>query len=101
MPNKHSLPPRQIPQTAETLELSEIMVSLYRKWLFTGLLLLCFAPASFAGPVRACDHYRQRNCQPTQQVPEGGSSATYLLGAGLVCAGAMFARFRMQRAEIR
>ncbi len=77
------------------------MVSLHRKWLLTGLLLLCFAPASWGEPVRACDHYLQRNCQPTQKVPEGGSSAPYLLAAGLICAGAMFARFRMRNSEIQ
>jgi len=76
------------------------MVSLHRKWLLTGLLLLCFAPAMLGETVSSCDHYRQKNCQPTQ-VPEGGSSATYLLGAVLVCAGAMFGRFRMQRSETR
>lgn len=74
------------------------MVSLIRKWLLAGLLLFCFAPASFGAPARVCDHYRQKNC-PTQKVPEGGSATTYLLGIGLICAGAMFARFGMRRSE--
>jgi hypothetical protein len=32
--------------------------------------------------------------QAPQQVPEGGSAAIYLIGAGLTCFGAMFLRSR-------
>jgi len=49
------------------------------KWWLAVVALGCLAPAAFAKP------------KPTQQVPE---AATYLLGAGLTCFGAMFLRFR-------
>jgi hypothetical protein len=65
------------------------MKLLNRKWLPVALLLLCFAPASFA------DNHRRKN-----SVPEGGSSATYLVGAGLICAGAMFVRFRSSKPRL-
>jgi hypothetical protein len=76
------------------------MKSLQRKCLLTGFLSLCLAPAMFGSPARSCDHFQQANCQATA-VPEGGSSMTYLLGAVVICAGAMLARFRMQRPEIQ
>jgi hypothetical protein len=71
------------------------------KWLLAGLLLLSFAPASWGEAKRGCDYYRERNCRPTQRVPEGGSSAMYLAGAGLICAGAMLLRFGMRRSEVQ
>lgn len=77
------------------------MVILRSKWLLAASLLLCFAPASWGEAIRGCDYYRQRNCRPAQRVPEGGSSAMYLAGAGLICAGAMVVHFRMRRAEVR
>jgi len=73
------------------------MKSLNQKWLLTALLLLCFAPASFAGKNKGCDNsWWSKDCQPkpTCGVPEGGSAALYLLGAGLICAGGMFVRSR-------
>jgi len=73
------------------------MKSLNRKWVLTALLLLCFAPASFAGRNKGgCDSWWSRDCQPKPQcgVPEGGSPAVYLLGAGLICVGGMFVRSR-------
>lgn len=69
------------------------MKSLKRKCLLAAVVLLCLAPASFAGQPnrdRRCDP-RRRNCQ---QVPEGGSAAVYLLGVGITCLGAMFVRSR-------
>jgi hypothetical protein len=61
------------------------------KWLLGVVALCCLAPAAFAktspppcgwGDVCA--------------VPEGGSTAIYLLGAGLTCFGAMFLRSRLK-----
>jgi hypothetical protein len=69
-----------------------------RKWCLAVVLVCCLAPTTFAawgqGKGRdrdhGCDPRRDRQCQ--QQVPEGGSTAIYLLGAGLTCFGAMFLR---------
>jgi hypothetical protein len=35
--------------------------------------------------------------KPTKQVPEGGSAAVYLLGAGITCLGAMVVRSRFAK----
>ena len=73
------------------------MKSLNKKFLMAALLLLCLTPASFAAkPGKEkerdrCDDRRDRRCQ---QVPEGGSAAIYLLGAGITCLGAMVVRSR-------
>jgi hypothetical protein len=73
------------------------MKSITRKLTLAALLLLCFAPASFAKKIEKdknkCDDRRDRRCQ---QVPEGGSAAIYLLGAGITCLGAMVIRSRSQ-----
>ena len=70
-----------------------------KKWWVSAVLVCCLAPAAFAikerGGDRGCDPHRDRNCQ--QQVPEGGSTAVYLLGAGLTCFGAMFVRSRIAK----
>jgi hypothetical protein len=77
-------------------------------WLATVVLTCCLAPATFAArgrafsgpnqsdahndPSRGCNPYsRDRKCAHVQ-VPEGGTAAIYLLGAGLTCFGAMFLR---------
>ncbi len=67
------------------------------KWLLAVVLVCCLAPAAFAGRDRRCDNDRDdpKNCR--QSVPEGGSTAVYLLGAGLTCFGAMFLRSRMAK----
>ncbi len=58
------------------------------KWWLAVVALCCVAPAAFA------DHAQLR--KPKHQlVPEGGSTAIYLLGAGLTCFGAMFLRSRI------
>ena len=70
------------------------------KWL-VALVALCLVPAAFADRGRGhdrdngCDPRRDRHCQ--EQVPEGGSSAIYLLGAGLTCFGAIFLRSKMAK----
>ena len=67
-----------------------------RKLALAALLLMFLVPASFAGKPgrggdRGCDPKRDRRCQ---QVPEGGSAAIYLLGAGITCLGAIVIRSR-------
>jgi hypothetical protein len=69
------------------------MKSLSWKCLLAVVVLLCMAPASFANkPYKDKDKCRPGvNCR---QVPEGGSAAIYLLGAGITCLGAMLIRSR-------
>jgi hypothetical protein len=55
------------------------------KWWLAVVALCCVAPAAFA------DHAQLK---PKKYVPEGGTTATYLLGVGLTCFGGMFLRFR-------
>ena len=59
------------------------------KWWLVVVALCCFAPAAFAdqAPLR----------KPKRHVPEGGSTAIYLLGASLTCFGAMFLRSRIAK----
>ncbi len=68
-----------------------------RKWWLAVVVICCMATATFAekpkDPGKGCGQH-QKNCQ---QVPEGGSTAIYLLGAGLTCFGAMFLRSRMAK----
>jgi hypothetical protein len=67
------------------------------KWWLAVVVISCLASSAFAekarGGDRGCDPRRDKHCQQ-QQVPEGGSTAIYLLGAGLTCFGAMFLRSR-------
>ena len=62
------------------------------KWLLTAVVLCCLAPGAFAHKKEPC---HGRNCGI--QVPEGGSTAIYLLGAGLTCFGAMFLRSKVAK----
>ena len=64
-----------------------------RKWWLAVVALCCLAPAAFAHD-RGCNSYSRRDCR---QVPEGGSTAIYLLGAGLTCIGAMFLRHKVAK----
>jgi len=69
-----------------------------KKLLLAAFLVTCLVPASFAGKPKndhGCDSKRNRRCE---QVPEGGSSAIYLLGAGITCLGAMVIRARSLKA---
>ena len=67
------------------------------KWLLGVVALCCLAPAAFAstspGPYTS-----PPSCAVggSCAVPEGGSTAIYLLGAGLTCFGAMFLRSRLK-----
>jgi hypothetical protein len=68
------------------------------KWLLAAVVICCLAPGASAERERGrdrdqgCDPRRDKHCQ---QVPEGGSTAIYLLGAGLTFVGAMFVRSRI------
>jgi hypothetical protein len=79
----------------------------HRRWWLAVALICCLAPSAFAdlgprlgsGSGQGPDHHRgcnphSRNCQ---QVPEGGSTAIYVLGAGLICVGAIILRSRMAK----
>ena len=76
------------------------MIKAARKWWLGAGLLLCLLPSSFALMPDADkpDHHKckpRENCR--EQVPEGGSAAIYLLGAGLTCLGAVFIRSRASK----
>jgi hypothetical protein len=60
------------------------------KWLLAVVAMCCLAPAAFA------DTSTGPRAVPVA-VPEGGSTAIYLLGAGLTCFGAMFLRSRLAK----
>ena len=67
-----------------------------RKWWLAVVVVCCLSPAAFAG--HGCDkHHHEKDCG--LQAPEGGSTAVYLLGAGLTCVGAMFLRSRVVRSS--
>jgi hypothetical protein len=56
------------------------------KWWLAVVAVCCLAPSVFASPAKK-----------SVAVPEGGSTAVYLLGAGLTCVGAMFLRSRLAK----
>ena len=72
------------------------MTKVNLKWWLGAALLLSLVPSSFAVERYHNDHEKRRTSGPParQQVPEGGSAAIYLLGAGITCLGAMFIRSR-------
>jgi hypothetical protein len=64
------------------------------RWLLLGAVVLLTPMLVSAKPKKGCgdDAFRgDRNCQ---QVPEGGSTAAYLLALGATCLGAMVLRSR-------
>ena len=63
------------------------------KWWLTAIVACCLAPGTFADRDRCNPH--DKNCQHQQQIPEGGSAAMYLVGAGLTCLGAILYRSRL------
>jgi hypothetical protein len=63
-----------------------------RNWLLGVVALCCLAPAAFAAP--ACPAANP-NCNSV--MPEGGSTATYLLAVGVTCCGALFLRSRLAK----
>ena len=56
------------------------------KWWLAVVAICCLAPSAFANPAKK-----------SVRVPEGGSTAVYLLGAGLTCVGAMFLRSKLAK----
>jgi hypothetical protein len=67
------------------------------KWWLAIVVVCCLASGAFAGKDKRCDNDRDDPKSCRQSVPEGGSTAVYLLGAGLTCFGAMFLRSRVAR----
>jgi hypothetical protein len=63
------------------------MKNAHRKWWLAVVVVLCLAP------VASAKHQKPG----TTAVPEGGSAAVYLLGAGITCLGAMVVRSRSAR----
>ena len=63
------------------------------KWWLALVTLFCLAPAAFADHGYDPQSPRKRKLQ----VPEGGSTAIYLLGVGLTCFGAMFLRSKIAK----
>ena len=66
------------------------------KWWLAVIAICCLTPTAFADRDHhhGCDGRLQRDCQ---DAPEGGSTAIYLLGAGLTCFGAMLVRSRIAK----
>jgi hypothetical protein len=62
------------------------------KSLLAVIATFCSASSAFA----VTDTLARRNFNI--QVPEGGSATAYLVGAGLVCFGAMFLRSKLAKA---
>jgi hypothetical protein len=62
------------------------MKNVHRKWWLAVVAVLCLVPAASA-----------KHKHRTTSVPEGGSAAVYLLGAGITCLGAMVVRSRSAR----
>ena len=75
-----------------------------KRWLLIGALALLM-PVLAAGQ-RAdkhkggCDNRDSRNSRGCQQVPDGGSTAGYLLAVGATCLGAMVLRSRSSKARL-
>ena len=55
-------------------------------WWLAAVAICCLAPSAFADQPNKPKH-----------LPEGGSTAIYLLGAGLTCFGAMFLRSKLAK----
>lgn len=66
------------------------MKKLNRTWLL-AVVALCSASSAFAS-----DTLARRNFMLVQ-VPEGGTAVAYLVGAGVVCFGAMFLRSKIAK----
>jgi hypothetical protein len=71
----------------------------YRRWLAIGTLVLLTSVVSFAKPndkgKKGCSTHD--NCL---QVPDGGSTAAYLLISGSLCLGAMAIRTRLKKNRV-
>ena len=73
------------------------------KWFRTFVVVCCLSCAAFAKKDIDDDKDNDKDkdkCHPTKncvQVPESGSAAIYLLGAGLTCVGAMLVRSKLAK----
>jgi len=72
------------------------------KWWLAVAALLLLTPALSA----TRQHEKEKGCgarddrdKKCRQVPEGGSTAAYLLGAGVTCIGAMVLRSRLGKPQ--
>ncbi len=75
------------------------MKTVKRRWWLTLVTLLSLASTTLAGAVdkdKKCDPKHPKGC-PQQQVPEGGSTLAYVLGAGVACFGALLIRSRIAK----
>jgi hypothetical protein len=68
------------------------MKKLNRTWLL-AVVALCSASSAFASDTLARRDFVQL------RVPEGGPAVAYLLGAGLICFGAMFLRSKVAKPQ--
>ena len=76
-----------------------------KRWLLIGALALLMPALALAnGPDRhkggGCDNRDSRNSRGCQPVPDGGSTAGYLLAVGATCLGAMVLRSRSSKARL-
>jgi hypothetical protein len=71
------------------------------KWWLAIAVPVLLTPVLSAEPYHhkkdGCDGGESAKCR---QVPEGGSGATYLLGVGVACLGAMFIRSRASKTRL-
>jgi hypothetical protein len=65
------------------------------KWWLAAVAMCCLAPAALAQCNTGNPCFDPS--KPSTAVPEGGSTAIYLLGTGLTCFGAMFLRSRLAK----
>ena len=77
------------------------MKNVNRRWWLALVALISLASADLSGQVEdqaknKCDPKHPKGC-PQQQVPEGGSSLVYVLGAGITCLGALLVRSRIAK----
>ena len=70
------------------------------RWWLTLVTLLSLAATTLAGTLedkdKKCDPKHPKGC-PQQQVPEGGPTLIYVLGAGVTCLGALLVRSRIAK----
>jgi len=75
------------------------MKNIRNSWLITGVVLMCLAPSALAlQNIHEANNKKKNTCRFDKHcqvaAAEGGSTALYLVMAGLSCAGAMFVGFR-------
>ncbi len=71
------------------------------KWWLAIVVLVLLTPLLSAESDKVCEPTKIVKCnKDVKHVPEGGSAATYLLGAGVACFGAMFIRSRASKPRL-